>query len=178
MDHSSVINIWLLSYSVSNYRDVVKGHEVAGGIKSETQVIDVWTAELTVITQRAKSELLPGRATGGTVRALLPQLRQAVGGQDVGDGDPGGHPHQLRRGAPHPTLEDSGRVRVPAWRQLSGPLPPHLAPAAPHEEGRGRGQDHQRLLLRAQDRAGGHQTTTTTTSQSLYFSVRSRQFVH
>ena len=41
LDHSSVINIWLLSYSVSNYRDVVKGHEVAGGIKSETQVIDV-----------------------------------------------------------------------------------------------------------------------------------------
>lgn len=53
-NHASVINIWLLSYSVSNYRDVVKGHEVAGGIKSETQVIDVWTAELTVITQRAK----------------------------------------------------------------------------------------------------------------------------
>ena len=67
LDHSSIINIWLLSYSVSNYRDVVKGHEVAGGIKSETQVIDVWTAELTVITQRAKSEILPGRATGGTV---------------------------------------------------------------------------------------------------------------
>ena len=81
LDHSSVINIWLLSYSVSNYRDVVKGHEVAGGIKSETQVIDVWT----VITQRAKSEILPGRAAGGTVRALLPQLRQTAGGQDAGD---------------------------------------------------------------------------------------------
>ena len=38
---TSVRNIWLLSYSVSNYRDLVKGHEVAGGIKSETQVFDV-----------------------------------------------------------------------------------------------------------------------------------------
>ena len=37
----SVRNIWPLSYSVYNYRDLVKGHEVAGGIKSETQVMDV-----------------------------------------------------------------------------------------------------------------------------------------
>ena len=177
-NHASVINIWLLSYSVSNYRDVVKGHEVAGGIKSETQVIDVWTAELTVITQRAKWEILPGGAPGGTVRALLPQLRQAAGRPDAGDWDPGGHPDQLRGCALHSSLEDAGRVRVPAGGELPGPLPPHLAPPAPDEESRGRGQDHQRLLLWAQDSPGCLQTQQQQQHNVFFFQVRSGQFVH
>ena len=40
-DHTTYILSEILSYSVYNYRDLVKGHEVAGGIKSETQVFDV-----------------------------------------------------------------------------------------------------------------------------------------
>ena len=138
---------------------MVKGHDVAGEIKSETQVIAVWTFHHTSQNLSGhkidfNQNALTGRAPGGTMRALVSQLRETVRGEDAGDGEQGGHPDQLCRGEEHSALEDPGRVRVPAGRQLPLPLPPDMASAPCHQEGGGGRQDRQRVLQPAQERPG------------------------
>ena len=64
----------------------------------------------------------------------MSDLGETICSQDVGDGEQGGHPGQLRRGQGHSSLEHRGRLRVPAGGQLCESLAADLAAAAGHQE--------------------------------------------